>query len=59
MRLLISFALPAWGLAMVVLGVIDRSPWWIGCGVAVGGIGLLFLVGSPLTAPLFKDRSSV
>jgi len=57
MRLLISLAMPAWGLVMLVLGVINRSPWWIGCGLAVGVIGLLFFVGSPLTNPLFKDRS--
>lgn len=57
MRLLISLALPIWGLAMLVLGIMDRSPWWIGCGLAVGAVGLLFLVGSPLTDPIFKDRS--
>ncbi len=57
MRLLISLALPIWGLAMLVLGLRNGSPWWIGCGLATGGIGLLFLVGSPLTDPLFKDRS--
>jgi hypothetical protein len=56
MRLLISFALPMWGLAMLLLGIRNRSPWWIGCGLATGVIGLLFFVGSPLTDPIFKDR---
>ena len=56
MRLLISFALPMWGLAMLLLGIRNRSPWWIGCGLATGAIGLLFFVGSPLTDPIFKDR---
>ncbi|HXN84745.1 MAG TPA: hypothetical protein VN867_01685 [Candidatus Binataceae bacterium] len=56
MRLVISLALPMWGLAMLLLGLHNRSPWWIGCGLATGAIGLLFFVGSPLTDPIFKDR---
>jgi len=56
MRLLISLALPIWGLAMLVLGLRDGSIWWIGCGLATGAIGLVFFVGSPLTDPFFKDR---
>ncbi len=56
MRLLVSFALPAWGLAMLVLGVRYASGWWIGCGLAVGAVGLLFFVGSPLTDPIFQER---
>lgn len=55
-RLLISLALPAWGLAMLILGIRDVSLWWIGCGLVTGAVGLLFLVGSPLTDPIFKDR---
>jgi hypothetical protein len=57
MRLLISLALPTWALAMLAIGIRNKSPWWIGCGLAVGAVGLLFFVGSPLTDPLFKDRS--
>ena len=56
MRLLISLALPTWGLAMLAIGIHNGSLWWIGCGLAVGALGLLFFVGSPLTDPIFKDR---
>jgi hypothetical protein len=56
MRLLVSLALPVWGLVMLIIGIVHVSGWWIGCGLVVGAIGLLFLVGSPLTDPVFKDR---
>jgi hypothetical protein len=56
MRLLVSLALPAWGLVMLVIGIRNFSGWWIGCGLVVGAIGLLFMVGSPLTDPIFKER---
>ena len=59
MRLVISLALPMWGLAMLLLGIGHRSPWWIGCGLATGAIGLLFFVGSPLTDPIFQGPASV
>jgi len=55
-RLMVSLVLPVWGLAMLALGVKNASVWWIGCGLAVGAVGLLFLVGSPLTDPIFQDR---
>jgi hypothetical protein len=56
MRLLVSLALPVWGLVMLVIGIRNFSGWWIGCGLVVGAIGLLFMVGSPLTDPIFKER---
>jgi hypothetical protein len=56
MRLLVSLALPVWGLVMLIIGITYVSGWWIGCGLVVGAIGLLFFVGSPLTDPIFKDR---
>ena len=56
MRLLVSLALPVWGLVMLIIGIMYVSGWWIGCGLVVGAIGLLFFVGSPLTDPIFKDR---
>lgn len=59
MRLLISLALPVWAIAMLVLGIMYVSAWWIVCGVVAAGAGLLMLVGSPLTDPLFKDRGQV
>jgi hypothetical protein len=56
MRLLISLVMPVWALAMLILGIRNMSGWWIGCGLVVGALGMLFFVGSPLTDPIFKDR---
>ena len=56
MRLAISLVMPVWALAMLILGIRHQSGWWIGCGLVVGAIALLFFVGSPLTDPVFKDR---
>lgn len=56
MRLLISLVMPLWALAMLILGIRNMSGWWIGCGLVVGAIAMLFFVGSPLTDPIFKDR---
>jgi hypothetical protein len=56
MRLGISLVMPIWALAMLLLGLRDRSVWWIIFGLIVGGLGALFFVGSPLTDPIFKDR---
>ncbi|MGH7781053.1 MAG: hypothetical protein ACREQR_14640 [Candidatus Binataceae bacterium] len=56
MRLGIAAILPVWALIMLVLGIEYRSPWWIGTGVVVGAIGLLFLAGSPLADLIMKDR---
>ena len=56
MRLAISLVMPLWALAMLILGIRNMSGWWIGCGLAVGAIGMLFFVGSPLADPIFKDR---
>jgi hypothetical protein len=56
MRLAISLVMPVWALAMLILGIRNQSGWWIGCGLVVGALGMLFFVGSPLTDPIFKDR---
>ena len=56
MRLGISMVMPLWALAMLILGIEYRSGWWIIFGLIVGGLGMLFFVGSPLTDPIFKDR---
>jgi len=56
MRLAISLVMPLWALAMLILGIRNMSGWWIGCGLVVGAIAMLFFVGSPLTDPIFKDR---
>lgn len=56
MRLGIAAILPLWALIMIVLGLEYRSVWWIGTGVVVGAIGILFLAGSPLADLIMKDR---
>lgn len=56
MRLGISMVMPAWALAMLIVGIEWRSPWWIVCGLAVGGVGVLFLAGSPLTDAFLRNR---
>jgi hypothetical protein len=56
MRLLVSMVLPLWGLAMLVLGIEWQSPWWLGCGVVVGGVGLLMLAGSPLLDSFLREQ---
>jgi len=58
MRFGVSLIMPLWGLIMLMLGISDRSPWWIACGVVVGAIGVLFLVGNPLAAPILDLRES-
>ena len=55
-RLGISAILPVWALLMIVLGVEYRSPWWLGTGLVVGAIGILFLAGSPIANLIFPSR---
>jgi hypothetical protein len=55
-RLGISAVLPLWALLMLFLGFEYRSIWWIGTGVVVGVIGILFLAGSPIANFFPRDR---
>ena len=54
LRLLISMAMPLWGAGMLILGVVWLSVWWIGCGLAVIGVGIVFSAGSPLLEPFLR-----
>jgi hypothetical protein len=56
MRFVVSLIIPLWALAMLALGVEYRSLWWLGCGLVVGAIGLLFMVGNPLARPILDVR---
>jgi hypothetical protein len=56
MRFVVSLIIPLWALAMLALGIEYRSLWWLGCGLVVGAIGLLFMVGNPLARPLLDER---
>ncbi len=58
MRFVVSLIIPLWALAMLVLGVEYRSVWWLGCGLAVGAVGLILLVGNPLAGPVLDVRES-
>jgi hypothetical protein len=58
MRFIVSLIIPLWALAMLALGLEYRSIWWLGCGVVVGAIGLLFMVGNPLAKPALDIRES-
>jgi hypothetical protein len=56
MRFIVSLIIPLWALAMLALGVEYRSLWWLGCGLVVGAVGLLLLVGNPLAGPVLDVR---
>ena len=58
MRFIVSLIIPIWALAMLALGIEYSSLWWLGCGVVVGAIGLLFMVGNPLAKPVLDIRES-
>lgn len=58
MRFGISLIIPIWALVMLALGLEHRSLWWIGCGLVVGAIGLLLLVGNPLASAALDLRES-
>ena len=58
MRFIVSLIIPIWALAMLTLGLEYRSIWWLGTGVVVGAIGLLFMVGNPLAKPALDIRES-
>jgi hypothetical protein len=58
MRFIVSLIIPLWALVMLTLGIEYRSIWWLGCGVVVGAIGLLFMVGNPLAKPVLDIRES-
>lgn len=56
MRLLVSLVLPAWGLAMIVIGAMRGNGWWVASGLAVLAIGVVFFAGSSLVSPLLGGR---
>ncbi|MFZ0678453.1 hypothetical protein [Candidatus Binatus sp.] len=58
MRFIVSLIIPIWALGMLALGIEYRSIWWLGCGLAVGAVGLLFMVGNPLAKPVLDIRES-
>jgi hypothetical protein len=57
MRLLVSLALPVWGLATIGVGVADGNGWWIATGAVVLAIGVLLFAVSSLVSPLIGGRA--
>jgi len=55
-RFLISLALPLWGLAILVLGIVHGLGWWIVTGLVVVAIGVLLLAGNPLAEAVLGRR---
>jgi hypothetical protein len=47
-RLLVSLILPAWGIALVIIGLMHGSAWWVASGIAIGIAGVITFVGGPL-----------
>jgi hypothetical protein len=47
-RLLVSLLLPAWGIALVVIGFANGLAWWVASGAAIGIAGAIIFVGDPL-----------
>ena len=58
MRFIVSLIIPLWALAMLALGIEYGSIWWTVCGVVVGAVGLLFMVGNPLAGAALDIRES-
>lgn len=59
MRLFTSALLPIWAVALIVIGAVNASLWWIVCGLVIGAVGLLMFVGSPIVDPFFSDRRRI
>ena len=56
MRLIVSLLLPGWGVAMIVLGLIDGSGWWVITGLTVLAIGVVLFAGGSLVTPFLGGR---
>lgn len=54
-RTAISLMLPLWGILMLLAGLIWGEPWWVICGAAVIGVGLILAVGNPVVWDLVSD----
>jgi len=57
MRLLLSLALPVWGLATIGVGVADGNGWWTATGAVVLAIGVLLFAVSSLVSPVIGGRA--
>lgn len=55
LRLLVSLILPAWGLAMLAIGIVWGMGWWIATGLAVIVVGIILFCGSSLVTSFLPD----
>jgi len=55
-RFVTSLAIALWGLAMLLIGVVNGVPLWIVLGIVVSGVGLPFLASHPAAAPRLYPR---
>jgi hypothetical protein len=59
-RFVTSLAIALWGLAMIVIGIINGVFLWIVLGVVVAGVGLPFLASHPRAAArLYPARGGI
>lgn len=59
-RLVASLAISLWGVAMLVIGLVNGVPLWILLGIAVAGVGLPFLGSLPTAGPrLYPKRGGI
>jgi hypothetical protein len=55
-RFVASLAICVWGLAMLLIGVVNGVPMWIVLGLVVAGVGLPFLASHPAAAGRLYPR---
>lgn len=59
-RFVASLAISLWGLAMLLIGVVNGVPLWILLGLVVTGVGLPFLASHPAAASrLYPRRGAI
>jgi hypothetical protein len=59
-RFVASLAISVWGLAMLLIGIVNGVPMWIVLGLVVTGVGLPFLASHPAAAAqLYPKRGGI
>lgn len=59
-RFVTSLAVSLWGMAMLLIGIVNGVPLWILLGLVVAGVGLPFLASNPAAAPrLYPKRGGI
>jgi hypothetical protein len=59
-RFVTSLAISLWGLAMLLIGVVNGVPLWVLLGLVVSGVGLPFLASHPAaSARLYPKRGGI